>query len=167
MHTGKRFVDILKGTGASFFSGVPCSVFRSVIPVLEQDPEVDYVPAVQEGIAVSLGFGCALAGRTAVALMQNTGLGNALEALVSLPVLYEVPLFLVISYRGYEQKDERQHWEWARVQNKVLDGVGIPYWIPKTDNALVNAVEQVSETMHSTQRPAALVLIRGMIDETI
>jgi phosphonopyruvate decarboxylase len=166
MVTGADFATMLKKRGLAFFCGVPCSVFRSVIPCLEKDDSLTYVPAVNEGIAVSLSFGAALAKIIPTVIMQNTGLGNALEALVSLPILYRIPMFLIISWRGYQRKDEIQHWKWADIQNGILDQIGIRYWIPETSEDIPYCMDKALDYIKLHSTPASLILTRGLIDET-
>ena len=53
-----------------------------------------------EGEAVSAAAGTWLAGGLGAALMQNSGLGNAVNPLASLSIPYEIPVLMLVSWRG-------------------------------------------------------------------
>lgn len=65
-------------------------MIEDLIAVLETHPRLPYVAAVKEDVAIGLGAGAWLAGKTPAVLMQNSGLGTSLNALASLSLLYEL-----------------------------------------------------------------------------
>ena len=77
-----------------------------------------------EGNAAGLAIGHFLAGGgPAVVYLQNSGLGNLINPLVSLSHLdiYQVPMFLLIGWRGQPgQKDEPQHVKQGRSTTEML-----------------------------------------------
>lgn len=74
---------------------------------------------------------------------------------------------MLITWRGYEKKDEVQHWIWGDVQNKILDALHIPYTILKKENEKIR--EDVIKSIkfsYEFKMPVALILKRGgYIDE--
>jgi phosphonopyruvate decarboxylase len=69
-----------------------------------------YINATNEGDAVAIAVGAALAGKRPVVLMQNSGLGNAVSPITSLTHPFAVPVLTVISWRGQPGiQDEPQH----------------------------------------------------------
>ena len=63
-----------------------------------------------EGDAVALIAGVALAGTRGVAMMQNSGLGNAVSPLTSLTWTFRLPQLLIVTWRGQPGvPDEPQH----------------------------------------------------------
>ena len=104
------FGRILKDQGVRCGAGVPCSVFKPLVNYMTTDPELDYVPAASEGEAVAIAAGMTAAGHAAFALMQNSGLGNAVNPVTSLLYIYSIPAMLLVSHRGEPGKpDEPQH----------------------------------------------------------
>ncbi len=104
------FVAILKDHGVRRGSGVPCSYFTPVVDTMGWEPGLDYLPAASEGEAVAIAAGMVTAGRPAFALMQNSGLGNAVNPITSMLVIYGMPVVLMISHRGEPGRpDEPQH----------------------------------------------------------
>ncbi|MBW2733919.1 MAG: phosphonopyruvate decarboxylase [Deltaproteobacteria bacterium] len=104
------FGKVLKRHGLRSGAGVPCSYFTPLVNYTTQDPELDYLSASSEGEAVAIGAGMVAAGRPAFALMQNSGLGNAVNPITSLLYIYKIPLALLVSHRGQPGRpDEPQH----------------------------------------------------------
>ena len=62
--------------------------------------------------------------------MQNSGLGNAINPLLSLndPEVYGLPVLLMIGWRGEPGiKDEPQHIKQGRISTTLLDAMEIPW----------------------------------------
>lgn len=164
MINSQAFVNLLKELGYNFFSGVPCSVYKCVIPILEKDRCLIYVPAPREDEAVAICSGATLAGKKTAVLIQNTGLGNCLDVLIGLNQNYHLPLLLIISWRGFKRKDEVQHWLWAEYQNKLLQSIKIPYFIMSEKNPEKD-LQKASLLSIKTSLPVALIIVRGRLDE--
>jgi phosphonopyruvate decarboxylase len=133
--SGKEFVALLEAQGYDFFAGVPCSLMDSVIGALESHPRLPYVPAVREDVAVGLAAGAWLAGRAPMVLMQNSGLGTSLNALVSLSLMYRLPALLLVTWRGYEGKDAPEHLLMGQISPSLLDLIGVPHRVLTAERA--------------------------------
>src|SRR5438105_11748421 len=107
----ERLGEILREHGIRSGSGVPCSYFTSLVNYMESDPALDYVPATSEGEAVAIAAGLVAGGKRAFALMQNSGLGNAVNPITSMLYIYQIPVVLLVSHRGEPggKPDEPQH----------------------------------------------------------
>jgi len=92
-------VDIMLAEGIDFVCSVPCNMLAGVLKRIEQAP-VLHVPVTREEEGVGIAAGASLGGKRPALLMQNSGLGNSLNALLSLTKLYSLPLPLIISQRG-------------------------------------------------------------------
>jgi len=152
----------LKKHGFNFFAGVPCSILKDVINCLQMDPEVPYISATREEEAIGIATGAFLGGKKPAVLMQNSGFGNSIGALTSLPLLYKIPMLLLISWRGCQGKDAPEHLIIGRDTIKLLRDVGIPTQIlskRKTEKAISTAVRAMEEQ----QVPVAIVIRKGVI----
>src|SRR6185436_14704845 len=93
-----------------FYTGVPCSFLTPLINRTISDPRIDYLGATQEGEAVGIAAGAWLAGKRAVVMCQNSGLGNMINPLTSLNYPFRIPALLIVTWRGQPTlKDEPQH----------------------------------------------------------
>ena len=91
----KTFVEALRESGVSFFTGVPDSLLKSFCAYLTDNCAERHVIAANEGGAVGLAAGYYLAtGSPALVYMQNSGQGNAVNPLASLadPDVYSIPM---------------------------------------------------------------------------
>ena len=106
---GNELLACMREHGFGFFAGVPCSAFASLYTAVEGLGEPAVLAAVREDEAVAAAAGACLAGARAVVLMQNSGLGNALNAIASLTVPYRLGCLLLVSWRGFEGRDAPEH----------------------------------------------------------
>ena len=90
----------LKEHGIDFFVSVPCKLLSELIDLLENDGDVVYTPVTREEEGVGVMAGAFLAGKRPALVMQNSGLGNCVNAIVSLANYYRLPLVFVLSHRG-------------------------------------------------------------------
>tara|TARA_B100000212_G_scaffold342100_1_gene327601 strand:- start:21392 stop:22534 length:1143 start_codon:yes stop_codon:yes gene_type:complete len=122
-----------------FFAGVPDSLLKEVCACFsDQLKENSHIIATNEGAAISLGIGHYLASsRPALIYLQNSGLGNIINPLISLSHkdIYSIPAILLIGWRGeilesgIQKADEPQHVVQGRITCQQLDLLGIKYKI--------------------------------------
>jgi len=91
--------ETLQSAGVDCILSVPCNMLSGLLRTLESRP-MRHIPVCREEEAVGIAAGLALAGKRPLLLMQNSGLGNSINALMSLTRLYQLPLFMLMSYRG-------------------------------------------------------------------
>jgi sulfopyruvate decarboxylase alpha subunit len=156
-----RFVDRLQASGFDFFTGVPCSLVKTVIAELERRDL--YFGETREDAALGVAAGAYLAGRLPVVVMQNSGLGVSLNALGSLHLLYRIPCLLLVTWRGYQGKDAPEHLVLGRVLPDLLDLFGIPHRVPDA-GAMEADVVWAATRLRESGTPAALVVRPGMFE---
>jgi phosphonopyruvate decarboxylase len=128
---GTALFQSLFQSGCTFYTGVPDSVLAGFIDAIEQahcNDDVEHIVAANEGNAVAIAAGKWLAtGEVPVVYMQNSGLGNAINPLMSLTHegVYRIPLLLIIGWRGHNAKDEPQHLPQGRITPHLLESMGI------------------------------------------
>jgi len=84
--------------GYDLFVGVPDSLLKGFLKKVDKSG-IEHVAAVNEGHAVGIAFGAALAGRKPVVYLQNSGLGNIINPLTSLCIPANIRPLLVIGHR--------------------------------------------------------------------
>lgn len=157
-----RFVDGLLAAGIDWFGGVPCSLVAPVIAELERRKL--YLGDTREDAALGVAAGAYLAGRLPMVVMQNSGLGVSLNALGSLHQLYEMPVLLLITWRGFEGRDAPEHLVMGDVLPGLLDLFGIPWRAPEHE-ALAADLVWAADTLRATRKPAALLVKPGLFAE--
>ncbi|REE99930.1 phosphonopyruvate decarboxylase [Thermomonospora umbrina] len=135
MISAELFCDELAERGFGLASGVPCSFFGGPIALLGDRPGA-YVPAANEGAALAVAAGAALAGRRAYVMLQNSGLGNLINPLTSLVMTYRIPLLTFVSLRGWPDpaRDEPQHAVMGPTTEPYLELLELPHWTLRSDD---------------------------------
>jgi phosphonopyruvate decarboxylase len=158
------FYDLLIERGTGFFTGVPDSLLKSFCAyITDHAGDQNHIIAVNEGAAVALAAGYHLAtGKPPLVYMQNSGIGNAVNPLLSLtdPEVYQIPLVLLIGWRGEPGvQDEPQHIKQGRVTGALLEAMEIPYALmADTEDALKEQVERCYAYMEGKKAPYAFVV---------
>lgn len=121
----------MKSLDIDKFYGVPDSQLKALCDTLfyEQGAGRELVVCANEGGAVALAAGHYLAtGRPALVFMQNSGIGNALNPIVSLMDgdVYEIPCVFVVGWRGEPGvHDEPQHVKQGKITKELLELIGV------------------------------------------
>ena len=165
------FYDQLVRHGVDFFSGVPDSLLKEFcLCIDDRIPKDKHIITANEGNAVALATGYYLAQKSLpLVYMQNSGLGNAVNPLLSLcdPDVYSIPMLVMIGWRGEPGvKDEPQHAKQGKVQLKLLESIDIPYKIiSKDDDQFVMKISSAVETAKNESRPAVLLIKKGTFEK--
>ena len=143
----KSLINLLKKNNSNFFTGVPDSVLKELSSFLSNKNKKKHIIATSEGSAVSLGIGHYLATKEIPSIyMQNSGLSNALNPLISIAheKVYSIPLILIIGWRGSPRiKDEPQHNVKGKITEQILKLLNIKYTIVRTNNDLLKFDKQI------------------------
>jgi phosphonopyruvate decarboxylase len=162
-----HFVEAARQRGFQWYAGVPCSYLTPFINYVLQDPSLQYVSMANEGDAVALIAGVALAGgqRRGITMMQNSGLGNAVSPLTSLTWTFRLPQLLIVTWRGQPGvADEPQHALMGPITPTLLDTMEIAWELfPTESEAIAPALDRATAHMDATGRPYALVMQKGSV----
>lgn len=133
-------VSLLKKNNINFFTGVPDSILKELSISLKNKSKKNHIIATSEGSAVSIGIGHYLSSKNIPCVyMQNSGLSNALNPLISIAhkKVYSIPLVLVIGWRGSPKiNDEPQHNVKGKITENILKLLQIKYTIIRSDTDL-------------------------------
>ena len=97
------FYNKLSAHGINFFTGVPDSLLKEFCLCIDDFvPKDKHIITANEGNAIALAAGYYLAKKSLpLVYMQNSGLGNAINPLLSLcdPDVYAIPMVVVVGWR--------------------------------------------------------------------
>ena len=126
MKISQKIISNLKNGGANFFLSVPCKLLANMIATLEADNEIYYsaIPREEEGMGICAG--AYLGNKLPCIMMQNTGIGNSINSIVSLLQLYQMPVVFLISYRGTPGEPVGAQGGMASITEEILDTLRIP-----------------------------------------
>jgi sulfopyruvate decarboxylase subunit alpha len=122
----------LKSAGINFIVSVPCVNLGKVLELIEEDDEIIHVPVTREEEGLGICAGAYFGGKKTAILMQNSGLGNCVNALGSLFKLYSLPLVMVMSHRGTEGEPIIGQVPMGKATPKILESLEFISFNPKT-----------------------------------
>ena len=160
------FYESAKGCDVGLFAGVPDSLLKEFCSYLSQCAGPDeHVVVANEGAGIALASGHYLSSSgIALVYMQNSGLGNAVNPLLSLTCrdVYAIPLIMLIGWRGETgTNDEPQHLAQGRLTLPLLETIGIPQrLLPRDTTGAVECLEESVSTAKSLSAPVAIVVRR-------
>ena len=162
------FHNQLKERGVYFFTGVPDSLLKPYCNVVQLEEPDHHIIAVNEG-AAGIAAGHYLGTRKpALVYLQNSGLGNLVNPLVSLtsPEVYGIPMLLLIGWRGEpERPDEPQHMVQGRITLPMLDCLNVPNAVlPNSSEDVEALLDLAFNTMHDKQSPFAITVPKGIFE---
>lgn len=160
------FVQAARARGFRLWSGVPCSYLKPFINFTIDHDEVRYVPAANEGDAVAIASGSWLGGTAAVAMFQNSGLGNAVNPLTSLNMILKIPILVITTWRGEPggEHDEPQHAVMGEITPRLFELMGIPWELfPREEDKVEAVLERACRHMDDTRTPYALIMQKDSV----
>ncbi len=159
-----EFYNSLKNNNINFFCGVPDSLLKDFCSYLFANvSKTNHIITANEGNAIALACGYYLATSIpGVVYMQNSGIGNAVNPLLSLVDInvYNIPILLIIGWRGEPGiKDEPQHLKQGLVTKKLLKTLDIDYCILDSEtNNFRDLVKNAIIFMNQTKKPFAFLV---------
>lgn len=166
MISADTFLQKATALGFGLYAGVPCSYLKPFINAVIDAADVHYVAAANEGDAVAIAAGAQLGGTRAVAMFQNSGLGNAVNPLTSLTQVFRIPVLLITTLRGEPggAPDEPQHALMGSITTDMLELMQIPWeWFPTQDGELEAVLQRALAHMEAGGTPYALVMKKGSV----
>ena len=145
---------LLEREFAPFF-GTPCGILAPLYSRLEAVADLSTVP--REDNAVGVAAGAAMTGKSPVVLMQNSGLGQSVNAIASLVVAYQIPMLLVVSMRGIPPDFTTENIVMGRLTEPLLNEAGIPTAHLDQEN-LAAQVDWAASLVVERRQPAALLV---------
>ena len=147
----------LKDAGIDFVTSVPCVNLGALLKLISSDRDILHIPVTREEEGVGLCAGAWMGGKRTALLMQNSGLGNSINALASLDFLYKIPLLMIISHRGSVGETIVGQIPMGQLTPKLLDAMEIPHFSPVPADAEETAV-QAWNLSSEKRRPVAILL---------
>ena len=163
--SSRAIYDALKASGVRLMSALPETWLVHLIRMAEEDPEMTLVRLAKEEEGVGISAGAHLAGVKSAMLMQNHGFLASINGIVSCAQLYQIPLLMLISYRG--EFGERDPWqtEGGGVTEHVLDALRIPHIRLESPDHVSRRIHKAQTLAGSASRPEALLLCRDLMWE--
>ncbi|MEI6095902.1 MAG: phosphonopyruvate decarboxylase [Gammaproteobacteria bacterium] len=164
-----EFVTLLGSCGIQFATGVPDSLQQDFCNVIAlPNSIIKHIAAPNEGVAIGLAIGFNISSETVpLVYMQNSGLGNALNPLISLAHsgVYNIPIVLMIGWRGEPGSiDEPQHLTQGMITRELLELLQIPYLIINQNSELPTVGIFIKSNLEKSMGPIAILVSANTFD---
>ena len=150
--------NALKKSGINFVVSLPCVNLSKIMKMVDSDKNITHVPVTREEEGFGICAGAFMGGKNPAILMQNSGLGNSVNALASLFELYKLPVLLIMSHRGTEGEFMSAQIPMGIATPKVLDALEIPYFNPKTPDEALKIIPKAWNIAETRGRPVGILL---------
>lgn len=171
MISPEYFIERLNTRDINFFTGVPDSLLKNLCAfITDHTPKEDNIIVANEGSAIALAAGYYLASeRIPAVYMQNSGLGNAVNPLLSLvdKEIYNIPLLMLVGWRGKPGiKDEPQHVKQGRVTIPLLDCMEIKNVVLSKDAyEITRQIDEACLYMRARKEPYAFIVEKDTFED--
>ncbi|WIG59904.1 MAG: Sulfopyruvate decarboxylase - alpha subunit [Ktedonobacterales bacterium] len=161
----QRIYDALKACDVKIISALPETWLVHLIRMADDDPEMTLVRIAKEEEAIGISAGAHLAGVQSACLMQNHGFLAAINPIVSLALLYKIPLLMLISYRGH--MGEKDPWQTmgGLTTEPLLRALNIPIWHLANPDDVARRLKDAQTLANAALHPVAVLLARELMWE--
>ena len=150
--------DELIRFGVDFAVSVPSSLFKNLLNMLEAEPRPLHVAVTREEEGVGVAAGAYLGGKTPALIIQNSGLGNSINALASLNNVFKIPLLILIAQRGGKGEMIPAQIPMGEATSRLLNSIGIPHYTPKSAEQIPKAFQKAKKSFHAHEVPVAVLI---------
>src|SRR5258705_9539838 len=161
----KLIYDALKACDVKIISDLPETWLAHLIRVADHDPEVTLVRVAKEEEAIGISAGAHLAGVNSALLMQNHGFLAAINPIVSLALLYKIPLLMLISYRGHMGEKDPWQTQGGMATEPILRAMNIPIWHLTDPSDVQRRIKDAQTLASASLHPVAVLLSRELMWE--
>jgi sulfopyruvate decarboxylase len=158
-----QIIDELKEQGIDLVSAIPCDRAKGLFFRLPE--EFRHIGLTREEDGVGISAGAYLGGARPLVALQSSGLGNMLNAILSLTTTFGLPLPILASWRGGANEVIPAQIPFNRPLPRILAAAGIPCTILANRNRPREIGEAIAAA-YRNHTPHVILVRPGCIDET-
>ena len=158
MDSSEAVYQGLKKAKIDFIVSLPCVNLGKILEIIEKDDEIVHVPVTREEEGIGICAGAFLGGKKTAILMQNSGLGNCVNALTSLYQLYSIPLVMIMSHRGTKGEPIIGQVPMGTATPKILEAMDLQYFNPMIPEEATKIIADSWKISNNNKKPVAVLL---------
>lgn len=158
MDSSEAIFNGLKDVGIDFIVSVPCVNLSKLLDMIDEDETITHIPVTREEEGIGICAGAYLGGKRPAILMQNSGLGNSINALKSLTELYEFPLLMIMSHRGTEGESICGQVPMGKSTPKILEAMDFRFFKPKNQEEAYENIIESWDLSNEEGKPVSILL---------
>lgn len=160
----QKVVDILKHNGINIAATLPCDRIKALLVLIEKN--IKTIPLTREENGVGICAGIYLGGGRPIMVIQSTGIGNMINALLSLNLTYGIPLPIIASWRGVYKESIEAQWQLGKRMPEILFASGINFTIINSLNEIDRLDEAIKESF-SNLHPHVILMSPAVWEDSI
>jgi sulfopyruvate decarboxylase subunit beta len=151
----QKVVDILKNNRIDIATTLPCDRIKALLPLIAENIKTIQLTREENGIGICAG--AYLGGGRPVMVIQSTGIGNMINALLSLNLTYGIPLPIIASWRGVYRESIEAQWQFGKKLPAILEACGIKFTIIESLKHIRRLDEAIKESFVSSYPHVILI----------
>ncbi len=151
----KKVVDILKHNRINIAATLPCDRIKALLVLIEKN--IKTIPLTREENGVGMCAGIYLGGGRPIMVIQSTGIGNMINALLSLNLTYSIPLPIIASWRGVYKESIEAQWQLGKRLPEILFSSGINFTIINSLDEIDRMDEAIKDSFRNLHPYVILV----------
>lgn len=155
----------IKDAGIRFITALPETWLVYLLQLADDDPNMTMVEVAKEEEAVGIAAGAYFAGEPNILLMQNHGFLGSINGIVSLALLYRVPLCMLIAHRGHMGEPYPWHTQGGIVTEGILRALNVPFDYARDPTKVAKQIKEAHIYSLSAMQPVALLLSRDLMED--
>ena len=155
----------IKQAGVRFITALPETWLVYLLQLADDDPDMTLIEVAKEEEAIGIAAGAYFAGQPNILLMQNHGFLASINGIVSLALLYRVPLTMLIALRGHWGEPYPWHTQGGIHTEPVLRSLGIPFEYARDPAKVARQIGEAQTFANSSLSPVALLLTRELMED--
>lgn len=161
MNIDLKLYESIKESGINLLLTLPDNMIKGLLKIIEEKKEIIQISITREEEGIGIAAGAYLGGLNPALLIQNSGLGNSINAIKSLLQLYKIPVLLIMSHRGMEKEKIVAQVPMGQVTSKLLDCINLKTFIVKNVETVEN-IKKAMKYIQETNDSAVVLLDRSL-----
>lgn len=148
MNVDLKLYESIKVLGIDLLLTLPDNMIKGLLKVINEKKEIRQITITREEEGIGIAAGAYLGGMAPAIIMQNSGLGNSINAIKSLLQLYKIPILLIMSHRGMEREKIKAQIPMGQITINLLDCINLKTFIVNS----VETIENIKKAMNFLQK---------------
>ena len=154
----------LKRCGIRFAVTIPDQWLAPLDTALRNDPAITLVPVAREEEGVGICAGLYFGNQKSALIIQNAGLLAATNSLNGVAVELQIPMLILVSYRGSIGDTYRYQFPKGKATEPLLRALDIPYYMLKKPDE-VGTIAKAQEFAYACSTPVAVLLGKEALEQ--
>jgi sulfopyruvate decarboxylase subunit alpha len=157
----KAILAGLKQAGINFVAHFGDINLVNLIAAVEEDEEIVDVPLCREEEGIGICEGAYLAGKKPALIMQNEGLFNSCNAIVTTAIQMEIPILMLIYYAG--DIGDQGFPRTGSATIPILEALGVRYYLLRKAEETNWTLTNAQILCENSERPLAVLLTKDVL----